>query len=201
KRLFINGAWITWLPILSWALYTAVSVGCMNKQKMLMQGLYLASYAPSAGTEVRIGYFGICVQTRQLHNDWICSRFLKDKNLGLTQDLLTLIHDIKTLQRNALYCLPAGAAILLLFGFITFRLTRWRGYATPKRWAIWFLWVSAAVGLAAGLMPMMVAQAMHYVGAVYKSATLMEFNLMGMVLTWVAVAAHVGYVGAAVWWE
>jgi hypothetical protein len=35
----------------------------MNKQKLLMQGLYLASYSPSPGTEVRIGYFGTSIST------------------------------------------------------------------------------------------------------------------------------------------
>ncbi|KAH7071701.1 hypothetical protein FB567DRAFT_564505 [Paraphoma chrysanthemicola] len=200
KRLFAAGKWKYWLLTLAGILYTAVSVGCLNKQKLLMRSLYLASYSPSAGTQVRIGYFGVCVQTPQMPNDWICSRFRRDKTIGLEGEVLRLVRAIKALQSNALYPLPAIAAGLLFILLPAFLLLRSRS-KRAKRGFIWAWWFSCAVALAAGLLPMMVSQAMHYVGPVYQKDTLVQFNVMGMVLTWIAVAAHLGFVGAVVWYD
>jgi|TARA_R110002003_G_scaffold130_15_gene12271 hypothetical protein len=140
------------------------------------------------------------VQTPQTPGDWICSRFRGSKTLGLDANLLKLIAAVKSLQRNALYPLPAMAAFLLCLFFVLFLWFRSRS-EMGKRVVVWSLWGSCAVGLAAGLLPMMVSQAMHYVGPVYGKETLIQFNMMGIVLTWIAVAAHLGYVGAAVWWD
>jgi hypothetical protein len=173
-----------------------VTLGCINSKTLVK--LYLAAISPSAGTFVRIGYFGVCIQTPQAPA-WTCSRFIKGTH-GLSESHLSLIKSVKSMQWNALYPLPALAATLLLILYTTFLLMRNRSEA-KVRYTIMAGWVSCAIGFAGALVPMMLGQAMHYAAPVYGSKVSMEISLGNIVLTWMAFAAHLGWILMAVWWH
>lgn len=175
-----------------------VCLGCLNGLPGFVH-LYLVSFSPSTSHELRIGYFGLCVKTPSRNNgNWDCSRFLKKETLDA--DLKAIVIPVKALQDNAIWGLPAGAAIVLSVLWVCFLWVR-NKTGFWKRAVIWSLWVSATIGFAAALIPTVLTQALRYVGPIYGSKTQMEMNLGCVVTLWVAVGCHVAYVITALWYD
>jgi hypothetical protein len=113
---------------------------------------------------------------------------------------LSLIKEVKKMQWNAFYPLPAMAACLVAVLFILFLLFRNRE-EKKTRWIFVGMWVSCAFGFAGALVPLMVGQAMRYAAPVYGSKVAVEISMMNVVLTWAGFACHLGWVLMSVWWH
>jgi hypothetical protein len=140
----------------------------------------------------------VCIQTPE-NKDWICSRFIKGDK-GVNAKHIALIKAVKRLQWNALYPLPALAACLLCILYAAFLVFRNRS-EKRKRYTVFGLWLSCAIGFAGTLIPMMLGQALHYAAPMYGSLVAMEVSMMNIAITWAAFGLHLVYILTALWWH
>jgi len=84
--------------------------------------------------------------------DWVCSRFYHGTTKGLSDILMEKVEQVRRLQNHGLYPLPGFAAFLLFWFWLFFWVSRNRS-ERAKGWFMIGLWISSAIGFAAGLIP------------------------------------------------
>lgn len=132
--------------------------------------------------------------------DWVCSRFYGDTTKGLDAGLLTLLNQMRRVQAHGLYPLPAGAAVFLFLCWLGYYLARdhserIKGYCTIG------LWISAAIGFSAAVIPMTMGNVLMVLGPIYASKTQTRFRMGNIVLTWMGFGFHLAYILSAQWYH
>ncbi|RYN23020.1 hypothetical protein AA0119_g5789 [Alternaria tenuissima] len=161
---------------ISLIIYLFILLGCISKG-VGIENLYwvMISQNGTAGqlpVEVRIGYFGMCASfppnatmpnDRQIPAPLEC--FPGDTPPGLSSIPMEhpVLSSALTLQKSALYPLPALASSLYLVSLIYYFIFRERGGRNEKI-SKFLLGVSAALGVAGALCAMSSAKALHEIG-------------------------------------
>lgn len=144
---------------------------------------------------------GLCVQTPQLEDEWVCSRFRENKPKGLPENVMTKLEQVRMFQRHAiLWYFPAVASLMLLLAWITWYFTRDRE-GCGRKVARGFMVVSCAAGLAACMAPMMVGNTLYFIGPVYGSQAASQFNIPNIVVHWVGFALELLWISLAHWYH
>ena len=144
---------------------------------------------------------GLCVQTPQMEDEWVCSRFRENNTKGFAADIMTKILEVKMIQRHAiLWYFPIAASISLLIAWILWWFMRDR-VAWGRKIAKFFMAVSCAAGLAAAMALMMVGNTLFFVGPVYGSKVESKFNVPNIAVHWTAFGLGLAWILLSQWYD
>ncbi|KAF2845656.1 hypothetical protein T440DRAFT_543541, partial [Plenodomus tracheiphilus IPT5] len=187
---------------ISLIIYLVVLLGCIGKGAGIdtLQWVSITQTAqnPLDNGEIRIGYFGLCTNLPSPTNpadDGIFTCFPRDTppSLSTIPTEHPLFLAAKSLQKNALYPLPAVAAVFYLVSLIYFFIAERHGGRNEKAAKI-LVGISAAIGIASALTSMSAARALHATSEALGGNTVITSGMMMMIMLWIAAVLQAGVV-------
>ncbi|CBX94229.1 predicted protein [Plenodomus lingam JN3] len=181
----------------SLVIYLFVLLGCIGKGAGIdtLQWVNIIQTAQNSKVtgEIKIGYFGFCTNLPSPENptaDRVFTCFPRGKppshsNIPIEHPLFITAN---SLQKNALYPIPALAAVFFLLPLLYYFIAERHGGRNEKAAKI-LLGVSVAVGIAGALTSMSAAQALHVSSVVSGGATVINSGRWMMIMLWVAASA------------